>query len=345
MPKLSRRWLWGSLAGVLAIVGGLWWLVASRPLVDIAVVARGDAAEVVYATGVVEPEQWSKVSALQRKRIVEICSSCEGKPVRRGDVLGRLEDGAERAMLRELEARRDRIQEDARRLEGLAERNITSRVTYDEKLTQLREQDARIAAQKDRIDDLVLRAPMDGIVLRRDGSVGEMAGTGPTDVLFWVGQPKPLRVVAEVNEEDVVKVQVGHMVLLRHEGQRGAPMVAHLSEITPKGDPATKTFRVYFALPDNTPLRIGMSVEANIVVREAKDVLLVPSEALVRDGVLTVVDGRVRRVQLAVGIRGTRLVEVTNGLSLGQRIISPARPELVDGERVRVREKAAGKRP
>ena len=78
------------------------------------------------------------MSSLQRKRILENCD-CEGKAVKRGDVLARLEDGDERALLRELEARRDRIQEEAQRLEGLVERNVTTRVTYDEKLTQLRE--------------------------------------------------------------------------------------------------------------------------------------------------------------------------------------------------------------
>ena len=277
-----RQLLIAGLTAAAVIAAIVWWFVASRPQVVAVMPTRGDAAEVVYATGVVEPQQWAKVSSLQRKRILDHCN-CEGKEVKRGDVLARLEDGAERALLRELEARRERIQEEAQRLEGLVERNVTTRVTYDEKLTQLREQDARIAAQKDRINDLVLRAPMDGVVLRRDGEVGEIAGVNATDILFWIGQPKPLRVVAEVNEDDIIKTRLGMKVLLRHEGLAGEPLPATLSEITPKGDPSTKTFRVYFALPDDTPLRIGMSVEANIIVREVKDALLVPIEA-VADG-------------------------------------------------------------
>ena len=332
-----RQMLVAGVAAAAAVAATVWWFTASRPQVIVVKPTRGDAAEVVYATGVVEPQQWAKVSSLQRKRILEHCN-CEGKSVKRGDVLARLEDGAERALLRELEARRERIQEEAQRLEGLVERNVTTRVTYEEKLTQLREQDARIAAQKDRISDLVLRAPMDGVVLRRDGEVGEIAGTNATDILFWIGQPKPLRVVAEVNEDDIIKTRLGMKVLLRHEGLAGEPLPATLSEITPKGDPSTKTFRVYFALPDDTPLRIGMSVEANIIVREVKGALLVPIEAVADGHVLEVRDGRATRVAVKAGIRGARMVEILAGLDADRSIASPMDAKIPDGSRVRARQ-------
>ena len=324
-----------------AIAGAAaWWLAASLPQVVAVKPTRGDAVEVVYATGVVEPQQWAKVSSLLRKRIVEHCN-CEGKAVKRGDVLARLDDGPERALLAEFEARRERIQEEAQRHESLLERNVTTRVTWEEKLTQLREQDARIAAQKDRIGELVLRAPMDGVVLRRDGEVGEIAGINATDILFWIGQPKPLRVVAEVNEEDIIKVQLGQRVLLRHDGHAGAPLSATLAEMTPKGDPATKTFRVYFALPDETPLRIGMSVEANIIIREVNGALLVPLEAVRDNHVLEVRDGRAYRKPIRTGIRGARVVEIHAGLAADQAIVSPFDPNLKDGARIRVRQGGA----
>jgi RND family efflux transporter MFP subunit len=328
-PNLKRLWL---AVPILAAAAGLtWWQAPVQ--VQTALPTRGDAAEVVYATGTVEPRQWAKVSALVRKRIVELCD-CEGKPVTKGQVLARLDDLEERAVLTELQARRDRFQEDVNRLKGLVERNVASRVAYDDKLTQVREYDARILAQKERLDDLVLKAPVDGIVLRKDGQVGEIAGTGTTDVLFWVGQPKPLRVTAEVNEEDIAKVKPGQRVLLRHEGFRDTTLEARVDELTPKGDPATKTFRAYFLLPDDTPLKIGMSVEANVVVREVRGALLVPADA-VRDGkVQSIEDGRIRRVTVKIGIKGARTVEILSGVAADQTVLSPARPELADRTRV-----------
>lgn len=326
----------GLLAGVLAaaIVGGAWWI-SRPPAVSAVRPARGDAAEVVYATGVVEPRNWAKVASLQRKRIVEICQ-CEGKIVRKGDVLARLDDVEERAAMVELQARRDRIREDAERLRGLYERNVTSRVAYDEKVTQLSEFEARISAQRDRILDLELRAPMDGVVLRRDGEVGEIAGTAANDVMFWIGQPKPLQIVAEVNEEDIARVARGQKVLLRHDGFPDGPLSASVGEITPKGDPSTKTFRVYFTLPDDTPLKVGMSVEANVVVREAKGVLLVPAEAVRSGRAWIVAGGRLASRDVTIGIRGARQIEVLSGLGEDQWVVAPVPANAKEGLRVRV---------
>jgi RND family efflux transporter MFP subunit len=299
---------------LVAILLAAWWVFVARGSeVRIAVPVRGTAAEVVYATGKVEPVLWAKVAALQRKRIVEICK-CEGEQVKKGQVLARLDNVEERAVLTELEARLARLREDAERLKGLSERNITTRVAYEEKQTQVREFEARVVAQKDRLGELELKAPMDGTVLRRDGEVGEIAGITATDVLFWVGQPKPLQVVAEVNEEDIARVRKGQAVLVRHEGFDDDTLHATVDELTPKGDPTTKTFRVYFALPDKTPLKIGMSVEANIVVREAKNALLVPAEALANGSVQAVENGRVFRRNVKTGVKGTRMVEIVEGL-------------------------------
>lgn len=330
----TLRWAAAGLA--LGIAALAWWLIYARPDVITTLPRRGDAAEVVYATGTIEPRDWAKVVAMQRRRIVDACA-CEGQPVKKGDVLARLDDVEERAVLAELEARRATINADVQRLARLLARNVTTQVAYDEKVTQLREIDARIAAQKDRLDDLDLKAPMDGVVLRKDATVGEIAGTGLNDVLFWVGNPKPLEVDAEVNEEDIAKVTVGQSVLLRHDGFPGATLPARVGHITPKGDPGTKTFSVTLELPDDTPLKIGMSVEANIIVREAKNVLLVPADALAGDHVQSVAGGRIKRLPVKAGIRGSQAVEIVSGLDEGTPILSPALPTLPDGTRVRAR--------
>jgi membrane fusion protein (multidrug efflux system) len=322
-----------ALAGA---AGGVWYMQVGRG-VEVTTVSptRGNAAEVVYATGVVEPQRWAKVISLQRKRIVDLCD-CEGKPVKAGDVLAKLDDYEERAALAEMEARRNRIDLDTQRIKGLLERNAATQTAYDQSMTQLQEFEARIAAQKDRIADLQLRAPMDGVVLRRDGEIGEIAGTGANDVLFWVGQPKPLRVLADVNEEDIPRVQSGQKVLLRSEGFKDATLDARVGDITPKGDPATKTFRVYLNLPESTPLRIGMSVEANIVTREKPDALLVPAEAMIDNAVFVLNGETLRRVPIRMGIRGSRMIEIASGVSETDRIVSPARSDLRDGGRARL---------
>jgi RND family efflux transporter MFP subunit len=297
------------------------------------IVTVAPVSEAIYGTGTVEPQRWAKVVPLQRRRLVELCS-CEGQQVKAGQVLGRQDDAEERSALQELQVSNQQAQRDLDRAEKDRGKSDAAQTEYEQRWTQFEESKTRIAAQKVRIDALVLRAPLDGMVLRRDGEVGEIAG--PTDVLFWVGPPAPMQVVAEINEEEINRIVVGQKALLRSEAFPGQALRASVSQITPKGDPTRKTFRIYLLLPPDTPLRIGMSVEANIIFREKASALVVPAEAVAGNAVQVVVNDRIERVPVTVGIRGSRNVEIVGDVSRGMAVLSPARIDLVDGTKVRI---------
>ena len=196
-----------------------------------------------------------------------------------------------------------------------------------------------IAAQIERINFRTIVSPMDGVVLRRDGQIGEIADVG--QVLFRVGVPKPLRVVAEVNEEDIPRVVVGHPVLFRTDAFPNGELKGSVAEITPMGDPVSKTYRIRIGLPDDTPLKPGMSLEANIITREKPDVLLIPSDALHGDHVFVIEGSAARLRPVKVGIRGTRAVEIVEGLQDGELVLSPAPPTIKDRQRINVTVKPA----
>jgi RND family efflux transporter MFP subunit len=300
--------------------------------VSTAVVQVAPVSEAVYGTGTVEPERWAKVVPLQRRRLVEICR-CEGQAVKAGQVLARQDDAEERNLLQELEINHEQLDRNLRRAQTDRSKGDITAAELEQRETAFDQSKSRIAAQRSRLDTLVLRAPMDGLVLRRDGEVGEIVG--PTEVPFWVGQPTPLHVVAEINEEEIVKVAVGQKVFLRTEAFEGQALRADVSQITPKGDPTRKTFRVYLRLPQQTPLRIGMTVEANIIFREKQAAMVVPAEAVVANAVQEVGDnGRLRRVPVTVGVKGSRSVEVSGELSRGAVVLSPGRPDLAERTKV-----------
>jgi len=301
--------------------------------VTTSIAMQAPVSEAVYGTGTVEPERWAKVLPLQRRRLLELCS-CEGQYVKAGQILGRQDDAEERSALQELEYNNQQLQRDLDRAEKDRTKSDAAQTEYEQRWTRLEESKSRVAAQKVRIDQLVLRAPLDGMVLRRDGEVGEIAG--PTDVLFWVGPPAPMQVIAEVNEEEINRIAVGQKAFLRSEAFPGQALRTTVSRITPKGDPTRKTFRVYLLLPDDTRLRIGMSVEANIVVREKPQAVVVPAEAIAGNAVQVVNNGRVQRVAVTIGVRGSRNVEIIGDVSRGMAVLSPARSDLADGTKVRL---------
>jgi RND family efflux transporter MFP subunit len=301
--------------------------------VTTSVATLAPVSEAIYGTGTVEPARWAKVVPLQRRRLVELCT-CEGQTVRAGQVLGRQDDAEERSAMNELQISYQQAQRDLERAEKDRTKSDAAQKEYEQRWTQAEEYKSRISAQQVRIDQMVLRAPLDGMVLRRDGEVGEIVG--PTDVLFWVGPPMPMQVVAEVNEEEINRIAVGQKAFLRSEAFPGQALRASVSQITPKGDPTRKTFRVYLLLPNDTPLRIGMSVEANIIFREKPSAIVVPAEAVAGDAVETVNNGKIERVPVRVGIRGSRNVEIIGDVSRGMAVLSPFRPDLADGTLVKI---------
>lgn len=315
---------------VLGVGGGGYYFYYGRPpLVKVGTATLAPVSEFVYGSGTVEPVQWAKVVPVQRKRLVQLCH-CEGSTVRKGQVLGQQDDAEETAQLRELEAAH---QQNIRDLDR-AIKDDKPKAELEQRRTAVDQSSSRITAQKTRIEGLVLRAPMDGVVLRRDGEMGEIVG--PTDVLFWVGTASPLQVVAEINEEDILHVALGQVALLTNEAFENQSMRASVSQITPKGDPTKKSFRVYLRLPANTPLKIGMNVEVNIIFRETPSALVVPNEAILDGAVQIVTDGRVKRTAVTTGVRGTRATEVKGNILPGVTLLVPARKDLADGKRVRI---------
>ncbi|HXF53503.1 MAG TPA: efflux RND transporter periplasmic adaptor subunit [Hyphomicrobiaceae bacterium] len=329
------RWSVIAMVGGLAI-GVLWWVSLRGHEVTVATVTRGTAVEIVYATGAVEPVRWAKVASVIRERIVEHCD-CEGKPVRKGDVLARLDEKEVRAQLQELRAREDFAKRELNRVTELMERRVTTTQAYERASTDLQMIQGLISVQMEKLDNYTITAPMDGLVLRRDGEVGEIAEPG--QVLFRVGVPRPLHVVAEVNEEDIPRVVVGQKVLLRTDAFLGKRLQGEVSEITPMGDPIAKTYRIKIALPDTTPLLVGMSVEANIVTREKESALLIPADAVQGSTVAVIDGGRVRLRKVEIGIRGTKAVEVVRGLAEGERVAAPFSPDLKERSAVRAVER------
>jgi RND family efflux transporter MFP subunit len=334
----SRSLVWsGSVVAALAAALGAAYLefpdFFRPPTVTTATSILAPVSEAIYGTGTIEPERWAKVVPLQRRRLVDLCR-CEGQAVRAGQILGRQDDAEEVSALHELEINNEQLQRDRDRAERDRDKSDAAKTEYEQRSTQFEESKSRISAQKVRVDSLMLRAPLDGMVLRRDGEVGEIVG--PTDVLFWIGPPTPMQVVAEINEEEITRIAVGQKAFLRSEAFATQALPATVSQITPKGDPTRKTFRVYLRLPPDTPLRIGMTVEVNIIYREKTAAVVVPAEAVVDNSVQVVRDGKIRRLPVSVGIRGSRNVEIIGGVTKDTTVLSPARADLADGTRVHV---------
>lgn len=325
------------IAAAVAGAGYFWEF--AQPSVTVAQPVRGPAVHAVYATGTVEPVVWSKVSSVIAGRITAVLAR-DGAAVAKGEVLAQLDDREAKARLAELEARVNYWREEQQRQQSLAARGFASRDASERAQMEHAQAQAAIAAQRQRIQDLTLVAPMDGIVLRQDGEIGEVVDK--QQVLFWIGQPSPLRITAEVDEEDIPLVRPGQATLIKADAFPERRLAGTVGEITPKGDPVNKTYRVRINLPADTPLLIGMTCEVNVIAREVKDALLVPTGAVAQGRVWLVEDGQARRRGVKTGIAGRTMVEIVEGLSGGESVIVDPPASLREGARLRLANPPAG---
>ena len=322
---------------IAAGAGFFLWSRASGPLVLVVEARVGPVVEVVYATGDVEPVKHAEIASTVTERITSV-SVEEGDRVQRGDVLATLDQREMEAKVRELNARLELLRIEADRVLKLHERGFASTGLRDEAVSATRVALAVLEVAKAQLDEHSIRAPIDGVVLRRDAEVGELAEAG--ERLFYLGQLVPLRIVAEIDEEDIPKVEEGQSVLVSADAYPGEVLQGFVSELTLQGDPVARTYRVRVELPEDTPLMTGMTAEINVIVRTSEESVLVPVDALDGQTLWLVKDGTLHRQAVRVGVIKGDLAEIQAGIEPGSILVLNPSPRLVEGMTVRTRQVA-----
>jgi membrane fusion protein (multidrug efflux system) len=156
--------------------------------------------------------------------------------------------------------------------------------------------------------------------------------------VFVIGQKAPLRVELEIDEEDIARVQIGQKVLISADAFPRQSFASSIATITPQGDSDSKSYRARALLSAETPLPVGMTVEANVVLAEHQNALLVPAEAVVKragkDVVFVVEGSHARQTVVEVGIRGASFDEILSGVAEGQMLVRAPGDKLADGARI-----------
>ncbi|MDY0009451.1 MAG: efflux RND transporter periplasmic adaptor subunit [Bdellovibrionales bacterium] len=295
---------------------------------------RGMAVEAVYATGTVEATVMMPIAARVTARLMQL-NTDEGHDVKEGDVLAQLEDSDLQKTLDELKARANFLQKDYDRKAALAKSGYETRATLDQARAELDAIRAGIARAEAEASYTRLIAPADGRVIQRDGEIGQIIPAGQP--VFWLSCCAPLRISAEVDEEDIPRVTPGQQVLIRADAFPDAQFEGEVLAITPKGDPVARSYRVRISLAPDTPLHIGMTAENNIIIQEKPDTLLIPTTAI-RDNAVYVIENNILHKRgIKTGIRGLEKTEITEGLNGDEIFALVATSDLEDGMRIRKR--------
>jgi Cu(I)/Ag(I) efflux system membrane fusion protein len=178
-------------------------------------------------------------------------------------------------------------------------------------------------------------APQDGEILERNAVNGMRAGPG--DVLFRIADHRLVWVLIDVAERDLSQVSVGTKVTIRPRGLGGQTFTGEVGLIYPHLMAQTRTARIRVELPNpDELLRPEMYVDAEIETGTPEPVLAVPESAVLDNGAQRAVlvdkgEGRFKPREVKVGRRGGGYVEITQGLSEGEAVVTSAN-FLIDAE-------------
>jgi len=325
---------WTMLALVLLGVGGfLAWRLFGPITVETAHPTRGPAVRAIYATGAVEPTVMLPIAPRTTGRLMELQVD-EGQAVREGQTLARLEDEDLRKSVDELEARARFAKTQLDRAQTLLDRGLGTVLERDRSRSEWQAAEAALARARTLRSYMTLNAPADGQILQRDGEVGQLIPANQP--VFYFSCCAPLRIETEVDEEDILLVHPGQRVLIRAPALPDRVLEGTIEDITPKGNPVTRSYRVRIRFADDEiPLRIGMTAEVNIIVEQRENALLAPATAVVKGQVWTVRDGRLHRQSVETGVAGEAKIEIISGLAETDVLVVRPANGLREGRRVR----------
>lgn len=284
----------------------------------------------------------------------------DGDLVKKGTVLAVVNESdyqhrisAARASLAEAEASRRQGQIDFDRASKLVASNVVPKAELDTTSAQrdvsvARAQAARAKVREAELElaDCTVRAPFDGVVIRRHVEVGALASPGT--VAFTVADTSTVKVVFGAPDTLLERLRIGDQIGVRLEAL-GKELTGDISRIAPSADTRSRTFDVEASLANaDDQLKVGMVASLRIAEgAPAASSLALPLTAVVRAPAdprgfaVFVVEGgdrktiaRIRQVKLGDVIGNA--VQVNDGLKPGERVIETGATQVSDGEPVRV---------
>ncbi|HEX6087362.1 MAG TPA: efflux RND transporter periplasmic adaptor subunit [Thermoanaerobaculia bacterium] len=363
-------------AGAWALTRGSAKAVRVAPAKAIAGQTRG---AVLNASGYVTARRQATVSSKVTGKVTEIYVE-EGLQVRAGQVLARLdaeyatrglaltqaEAQAAQSALEETRVRIREAQLDYERAQKLAQSEIASRADADRARAQLDAARARLNAQNDQlstarrqvdlqrqnVEDTVIRAPFDGIVVSKDAQPGEMispvsAGGGFTRTgICTIVDMASLEIEVDVNEAYINRVRPNQRIEATLDAYPDWKIPGHVITAVPTADRQKATVKVRIAF-DQKDQRIlpDMGVKVAFITDEpvsaATAAIEIPKSALRKDGeqdIVFVVNQK-KAERRAVKVQSTQgdVVRLASGVAGGEAVVIEG-PELADGDSVKVKE-------
>lgn len=292
----------------------------------------------IFATGSIIASEMVDIKPELAGKIVQI-SFTEGKFVKKGQPLIKLNDADYQATLRKLEAQLKIAQQSQARLGKLLEIKGVSQDEYDAVENQVNNIKADIEFQKVQIDKTEILAPFNGMMGLKSVSVGSFIGA--TSPVVSIQALNPIKIDFTIPEKYAYQVKMGEVLKFNVDGVKD-DFIAKVYAAENQIDPVTRSLKIR-ATADNSKnlLKPGAFVRVNFNLNEIDDALMIPTESIVAilkgQQVYTVKNGKSVATPIDIGIRTDTKVQVTKGLASGDTVLTSGLMGIKAGANVTVK--------
>jgi len=383
-PRRRRRWVrYAIIALILLVLIGVGARLAGPQAVETTTVSSAYPSQnytLLNATGYVVPQRKAAVASKAQGRL-EWLGVLEGSRVKKDEIIARVESrdveasaAQARAQVQVAEANLQLQQAELRdaevnlkRSEMLLEPKAISKQQYDADLARYNKARASISnaqasitssranarAAEVSVEQTVIRAPFDGVVLIKHANVGDnitpfSAAADTKGAIVTIADMDTLEVEADVSESNIAKITVEQPSEILLDALPNLRMAGRVSRIVPTVDRSKATVLVKVRFVDRDP-RVLPDMSAKIAFlsrpvppEDTKPLTAVqPSAVVERDGravVFAVADGKARQVPVTRGAKVGELVAV-QGVKAGDIVVLAPGDKLSDGARVSVTKK------
>jgi RND family efflux transporter MFP subunit len=290
-------------------------------------------------TGSVEPERRADLRAEVQAVVIAVLKE-NGDPVKRGDLLVRLDQTAIRDSLNSAQASMTAAAQAYEQAERQYQRMVTLRQTNVVSAQQLEDVEirrnsalsereaarARVVTARQQLERTEVRAPFDGIVSDRKVSAGDTAQVGKE--LVKVIDPSSLRFEGLVSADSIGEVEVGQAVWFRIHGFGSRDFTGKVTRVNPAANATTRQVEVLVRFDDakQQPNVAGLYAEGRVETTSLSTLAL-PAATVVREGdnayAWHVKDGKLHKAPVMLGDRDARTgaYALKSGLAEGDQVL------------------------
>jgi RND family efflux transporter MFP subunit len=265
-------------------------------------------------------------------------------PVRKGQLLARMDDREARAAFLQARAEAARAARELERARKLKEAGLMTAQGLEDAETLRETAAAALAMAETRLQKAEIRSPLDGVVAERTVSPGDFVENMSGPPMFRVVDNRLFDLTVSVPSSQIHRVAPGQALRFTTDAVPDRTFEGRVAYVNPTADPASRTVAVRAEVPNGEGLlRSGLFVKGTILCGVREKVLLLPREALLSwdtasgTAEVFVVEGdRVHRTAVRTGESSPDGVEVVSGLAEGAAVVTRGAFNLQDGDRVQV---------